>query len=193
MGDRSAEEVTRLLHAWSDGDESALENLAPLVYAELNRLARRYMAKERPEHTLDATALVHEAYLRLMNVKDLDCRNRAQFMGMCAQLMRRILVDYARSHRAIKRGSGEKKVSLEDSAALSMQCPDLEALNDALNALEAIDARKSRVVELRFFGGLSVEETAAVLNVSSDTVVHDWKLARAWLRRELTRGSCTEP
>jgi len=189
MGDHSAADVTRLLQAWSDGDESALQKLAPLVYAELYRLARRYMAQERPDHTLDATGLVHEAYLRLSDVKGLNCRNRAQFMGMCAQLMRRILVDFARSHRAIKRGSGEKKVSLEDSVVLSRQCPDLEALNDALNTLEAIDPRKGRVVELRFFGGLSVEETAAVLNVSPDTVIHDWKLAKAWLRQQLTRGN----
>jgi RNA polymerase sigma-70 factor, ECF subfamily len=187
MAEEPAHEVTQLLRAWSSGDERALEELVPIVHGELHRLARRYMAGERPGHTLQATALVNEAYLRLVDIRRVDWQNRAQFMGVCAQLMRRILVDFARRRRAQKRGGENEKLSLDDGPVVSKErTAELIALDDALTALAAMDARRSRVVELRFFGGLSVEETAEVLKISPDTVMHDWKLAKAWLARQMS-------
>jgi RNA polymerase sigma-70 factor, ECF subfamily len=181
-------EITRLLRAWGDGQQDAHERLMPLVYDELHRLARTYMARERANHTLQATALVHEAYLRLVEASA-TFKDRAQFYGMCAVLMRRILVDWARTRGASKRGGEWRKVQLEEARVVLPESEvDLVALDDALKALEVVDARKSRVVELRFFGGMSVEETAAVLKVSVETVARDWKLAKSWLRRELAGG-----
>ena len=178
-------EITRLLRAWREGQAGAADRLMPLVYDELHRLARSYMVRERPDHTLQPTALVNEVYLRLADASA-TYEDRARFYGMCAQLMRRILVDWARSRGASKRGGEFRPVQLEEALVVSPDSDtDLVALDDALKALEAIDARKSRVVELRFFSGLSVDETAAILNVSPETVMRDWKLAKSWLRREL--------
>jgi RNA polymerase sigma-70 factor (ECF subfamily) len=180
-------EVTELLRAWAGGDQEALERLTPLVYQELRRIARRYMVRERPNHTLQATALVNEAYLRLVDAEEVSWRDRAHFFAISARTMRRILVDFARARRYQKRGGGEEPVTLEESALIQDQPgTDLAALDDALNALATMDARRSQVVELRFFGGLSVEETAEVLKVSPETVKRDWKLAKAWLLRELS-------
>jgi RNA polymerase sigma-70 factor, ECF subfamily len=186
-------EVTQLLRAWSEGDEQALEKLVPLVYAELHRLARHYMAGERAGHTLQTSALVNEAYLRLVDFKNVNWQNRAHFYGVSAQLMRRILVDFARSRRSLKRGGEILTVSLEE-ASIASPCTgaDVVALDDALNTLAAMDPRRSRVVELRFFAGLSAEETAEVLKVSTETVLHDWKLAKVWLLRELGVGKANE-
>ena len=179
-------EVTRLLLAWGAGDEVAFEQLVPVVYRELRGIARRYMAAERPNHTLQASALVNEAYLKLVDVRQMQWQNRAQFFGVCAQLMRRILVDFARRQRFLKRGGGARRVTFEENMVLpGAQTTNLPALDDALNALATIAPRKVRVVELRFFAGLSVEETAEVLKVSPDTVVRDWRMARVWLHREL--------
>ena len=189
MTEYTSHELTHLLQAWGEGDEGALAKLTPLVYRELHRLAERYMAGERPGHTLQATALVNEAYLRLADVKRITWQNRAHFFAVSAQLMRRILVEFARARHSLKRGGEAPPISLEESVEVSPQRgADLIALDDALKALAAIDPRRSRVVELRFFGGLSVKETAQVLKVSAETVMHDWKLAKAWLLREL-RGS----
>jgi RNA polymerase sigma factor (TIGR02999 family) len=181
-----AQHVTQLLRAWSQGKDAALEELLPVVHQELRRLARRYMFGERPEHTLQATALVNEAYLRLVNSRQVNWQNRAHFFAISAQLMRRILVDYARTRGYQKRGGGVPKVTL-DEALMGPQEKghDLVALDDALKALGEVDPRKSKVVELRFFGGLSVDETAEVLKVSPDTVLRDWRLAKAWLAREM--------
>jgi RNA polymerase sigma-70 factor (ECF subfamily) len=185
----SAQHVTRLLQDWSQGKDAALEELLPLVHQELRRLARRYMFGERPGHTLQTTALVNEAYLRLLGSRKVNWQNRAHFFAISAQLMRRILVDYARAREYQKRGGGAPKVTL-DEALMGPQEKghDLVALDDALKALAGVDPRKSKVVELRFFGGLSVEETADVLKVSPDTVHRDWRLAKAWLAREM--GKC---
>lgn len=181
------EEVSTLLRAWSDGDRSALEKLTPIVYEELRRLARHYMTRERADHTLQTTALVNEAYLRLVDYKRMRWQNRAHFFAVSAQLMRRILVDHARRQN-LKRGGGIEHVSIEESAIVGGdQAPDLVALDDALQALTRVDARKAQVVELRFFGGLSVEETAEVLKVSSVTVMRDWSTARAWLYQQMRR------
>ena len=190
MTESPTHEVTQLLQAWSEGDERARDKLIPLVYDELHRLARRYMAGERPGQTLQTTALVNEAYLRLVDVKAVRWQNRAHFFGVSAELMRRILVDHARSRRSLKRGGEAQRVSLDEALVVSPEGgadlrADLVALDDALNTLAAMDPRRSRVVELRFFGGLSVEETTEVLKVSAETVMHDWKLAKAWLLREL--------
>jgi RNA polymerase sigma factor (TIGR02999 family) len=183
----SPQEITQLLRAWSDGEQGALGKLMPVVYDELHRLAQRCMAHERANHTLQASALVNEAYLRLADVKRMSWQNRAQFFAVSAQLMRRILVDFARRHRSSKRGGEAEPLSLEEALVVSKERgADLVALDEALNALAAIDPRRSRVVELRFFGGLTVEETAEVLKVSPETVMHDWKLARIWLLRELS-------
>jgi RNA polymerase sigma-70 factor (ECF subfamily) len=183
----SEHELTQLLRAWSDGDEQALDKLMPLIYAELHRLARRYMAGERPGHTLQTSALVNEAYLRLVDVKNVNWQNRAHFFGVSAQLMRRILVDFARSRRSLKRGGETLTVSLEEGSIVASGVgADVVALDDALKTLAAIDPRRSLVVELRFFGGLSAEEAAKVLKVSAETVLHDWKLAKVWLLRELS-------
>ncbi len=180
--------VTQLLRAWSNGEQEALDRLIPLVYHELHRLAHRYMGRERSAHTLQSTALVHEAYERLINLKDVDWKNRAHFFAVSAQVMRRILVDYARSRRYSKRGGEWRQVSLNEAVAVFRDSrTDIVALDDALQALSAIDPRKSRVVEMRFFGGLSIKETAEVLNVSEETVVRDWRLAKVWLLRQLSR------
>ena len=180
-------QVTQLLHAWSEGEPQALDRLTPLVYEELHRLARRHMAHERPGHTLQTTALVNEAYLELVDSVQADWQNRAHFFAVCARVMRRILVDWARSRNMFKRGGGVHLVGLEDTF-VGAQEPDaaLVALDDALSALAECDARKARVVELRFFGGLSMEETAAVLRISEETVQRDWRFAKSWLRRELS-------
>ena len=183
----SPHDVTQLLIAWSNGDKAAFEKLMPLVYDELRRVAKRYMGRERAGHTLQTTALVNEAYLRLIDASQVQWQNRAHFFAVSAQLMRRILVDYARSHNYVKRGGEAHHVPLEKAAVFSAeQAPDLVALDEALASLAAIDPRKSRVVELRFFGGLSVAETAEVLKVSPRTVLSDWSLAKAWLLRELS-------
>jgi RNA polymerase sigma factor (TIGR02999 family) len=180
-------EVTQLLLAWNAGDESALGKLVPLVYEELRRLAKRQMGRERPDHTLQTTALIHEAYLRLVDIRNVHWQNRAHFFALCARLMRRILVDFARSRRYAKRGGGAQAVSLGQSPTISPErSTDLVAVDDALRALSRIDARKGQVVELRFFGGLTVEETAEALKVSPETVRRDWKLAKVWLLRELS-------
>jgi RNA polymerase sigma factor (TIGR02999 family) len=186
-------DVTVLLQAWTGGDAGALEKLTPLVYAELRRLARRCMTAERPDHTLQPTALVHEAFLRLMNSKDLVWKNRAHFFALSGRLMRRILVDFGRSRRYGKRGGGNTPVSLEEMIVVSPQRgPYLIALDDALTRLAEVDSRKSDVVELRFFGGLTVEETAEVLKISRDTVLRDWKMARLWLLREIANTAIHE-
>jgi len=183
----SNHEVTRLLKAWSGGDEQALEKLTPLVYRQLHQIAQRYMGGERSGHTLQTTALVNEAYLRLVDCGQVNWQDRAHFLAVSAQLMRRILIDFARSRGYLKRGGAAPHISLEDAPSVCGE-PDvnLVALDDALKALAAVDERKSKVVELKFFGGLSVEETAEVLHVSSDTVIRDWRLAKIWLLRELT-------
>jgi RNA polymerase sigma factor (TIGR02999 family) len=184
-GEPAAEDVSTLLRAWSDGDQSALERLTPIVYDELHRLARRYMKGEHSGHSLQATALVNEAYMRLVDYKSMQWQNRAHFFAVSAQLMRRILVEHARRHN-LKRGGGVQHVSFEDTAEVSGdRAADLGALDDALDALARIDPRKVQVVEMRFFGGLSVEETAEVLKVSPVTVMRDWSTAKAWLYREL--------
>jgi RNA polymerase sigma factor (TIGR02999 family) len=180
-------EVTQLLQAWSNGDQEALDKLAPLVYDELHRLARRYMSHERPGHTLQTTALVNEAYVRIVDWKNVRWQNRAHFFGVAAQMMRRILVDFARSRMYEKRGGKAWRVSLSEAATVSAERgADLIALDDALQSLAKLDPRKSRIVELRFFGGLSVEETAEVLKISTRTVMRDWGMAQAWLYRELS-------
>ena len=189
MATPSPQQVTQLLLAWSAGDSAAQEKLMPLVYAELRQLAKRYMARERPEHTLQATALVNEAYLRLVDGKQVRWQNRAHFFAVSARLMRHILVDLARSRHYEKRGGEAQHVSLEDALLVSERKDDLVALDEALKTLAGVDPRKSQVVELRYFGGLSVAETAAVLKVSPDTVLNDWKLAKVWLLREIKKGS----
>lgn len=184
----SPREVTQLLVAWSHGDKSALEQLIPLVHAELNRLAHRFMHGERPGHTLQTGALVNEAYLRLIDSSQVHWQNRTHFFAVSAQLMRRILVDFARSRHNLKRGGQARQVSFDEALLVEQESdPDLIAVDEALNALAAIDPRQARAVELRFFGGLSVEETAEVLQVSPETVHRDWRVAKAWLLRELDR------
>jgi RNA polymerase sigma factor (TIGR02999 family) len=178
--------VTDLLLAWSGGDDQALEQLVPLVHHELRRLARRQMGGERHGHTLQTTALVNEAYLRLVDLTRIRWQDRSHFLAMSARLMRRILVDHARSRGYQKRGGGVANVSLDEAFVVSTERPqDLVALDDALQALAAVDDRKSRVVEMRFFGGLTVEETASALDVSPETVMRDWRLAKVWLLRAL--------
>ena len=183
-------DVTQLLKAWTAGDETALEKLTPLVYQQLHRAAQRYMARERHGHSLQATALVNEVYIRLVDCGDVDWEDRAHFFAVSAQLMRRILIDFARSRGYQKRGGGVVNVPLDEAATVCSESdPNLLALDDALKALATVDARKSKVVELRFFGGLSIEETAAVLKVSVETIVRDWRLSKAWLARELSEAS----
>jgi RNA polymerase sigma factor (TIGR02999 family) len=182
-------QVTGLLLAWSKGDDAALEQLIPVVHAELRRIARRHMARERVGHSLQATALVNEAYLRLVDVRQMKWQDRAHFFAMSARLMRRILVDFARSRGYQKRGGDVQKVSFDEGLVVSNERgTDLVALDDALSALAGVDMRKSQVIEMRFFGGLTVEETAEALHVSPETVMRDWKLAKAWLLRELKSG-----
>jgi len=186
MQTHSSQEITRLLVAWSDGDQTALEELAPLVQSELHRLAHHYMGRERPGHTLQTSALVNEAYIRLIDWKNVRWQNRAHFFAVSAQLMRRILVDFARDRQYLKRGGGALRVSLAEVNEFSGERDaDLVALDEALKALAEVDQRKGQVVELRFFGGLSVKEVAEVLKVSEETVMRDWRLAKVWLLREL--------
>src|SRR5579859_2932384 len=182
-------DVSKLLRAWSGGDQRALERLTPIVYEELHRLAQRHMKRERDGHSLQTTALVNEAYLRLVDYKRMQWQNRAHFFAVSSQLMRRILVEHARRHN-LKRGGGAQHVALEEAALVGGdRARDLVALDDAMNALARLDPRKVQVVEMRFFGGLSVEETAEVLKVSSVTVMRDWSTAKAWLYRELGGGT----
>jgi RNA polymerase sigma-70 factor (ECF subfamily) len=189
----SPHEVTELLRAWSKGEPDALEKLMPLVYQELYRLARRYMARERPGHTLSPTALVNEAYLRLVDSSQVSWQNRAHFFAVCAQVMRRILVDWVRSRHAHKRGGDLRLLEIQDALAVAVgPGADLAALDDALKALAAVDPRKSQVVELRFFGGLDAKETAEVLKISRKTVLRDWQLSKSWLRRELRKEKASE-
>jgi RNA polymerase sigma factor (TIGR02999 family) len=180
--------VSELLVKWQDGDKSALHSLLPLVYGELRRLARHYLKSERPDHTLQSTALVHEAYLRLVGQAALRVDSRAHFFGIAAGLMREILVDHARTRGAAKRGGNNLTLTLDEAVAMpKKQELDLIAVNDALNSLAALDPRQSRIVELRFFGGLSIEETAEVLEISRATVTREWATARLWLHREMNR------
>jgi RNA polymerase sigma-70 factor, ECF subfamily len=184
---KSPAEVTELLHAWSRGDQTAFDQLAPVVYAELRRLARHYMARERPDHTLQPTALVHEAYMRLADFRNLHWKNRLHFFAISAQVMRRVLVDFARSRHRRRRGGSAQRLSLDECVQVGTGYDaSLLALDDALTALAAEDARKCQVVEMKFFGGLSAEEIANSLNVSPDTVLRDWKLAKLWLLREMS-------
>lgn len=186
MPTSSSGRIERLLADWGQGSEEARESLIPLVYGELRRLARRHLYRERPDHTLQSAALVNEAYLRLVRQPSPQCENRAQFFGMAAQMMRHILVDYARQRMAAKRGAGEPRLRLDaELAPAKKEEIDLVALDDALNNLAALDPEQSRLIELRFFGGLSIEETAAVMGVSPATVKREWATARAWLRREM--------
>ena len=180
-------DVTGFLKAWASGDSGALERLTPLVYDELLRIARRCM-RRRPAQTLQTTALVHEAYIRLMAAEDLSWQNRAHFFAVAAQMMRRILVDAARSRAAAKRGGDTLRVTFNEDIGLPSQDLNMLAIDDALTALAKLDGRKARVVELRFFGGLTVEETAEILKVSADTIMRDWRLAKPWLAREMSLG-----
>src|SRR5262249_47606958 len=183
----ASQDVTQLLVDWSNGDRAALEKLLPLVNAELRQLARRYMRREPPGHTLQTSALVNEAYLRLIDQKNVQWQNRAHFFAIAAQLMRRILIDHARRRQYAKRGGGALKVSLDEAAAVTeARAAELLAVDEALQKLTAMDARKGRIVELRFFGGLTEEETAEVMGISTPTVQREWRAAKAWLRRMLT-------
>jgi len=189
MATRSSQGITQLLERWSQGDEEALDQLMPLVYDELHRLAGAYLRRERREHTLQPTALVNEAYLKLVRQRKIQWQNRAQFFGVAAQLMRRILVDHARANSADKRGGDRVNVSLKNIGAFGTQpTTDVLALHDVLNRLAEIDPDQSRIVELRFFGGLTIIEAAEVMQVSHSTVEREWKIAKAWLKRELTKS-----
>ena len=182
----SSHNVTQMLRDWADGDKEALDKLIPVVYEELRRQAARYLRRERPDHTLQTAALIHETYLRLIDQQGVRWQNRAHFFGIAASLMRRILVDHARKDQALKRGGSAVKLPLDEAAvATSGRDMNLVALDEALTKLAAIDARKSRIVELKYFSGLTTEEVAEVLRVSPATVRHDWSLAKAWLRREI--------
>jgi RNA polymerase sigma-70 factor, ECF subfamily len=188
MSEGANHEVTSLLQAWSAGDEQALDKLAPLVYDELHRTAHRYMARENTGHTLQTTALVNEVYLRLVNVQKIDWQGRAHFYAICARMMRRVLTDFARSRRYLKRGGDAVHLPFEEALLPGREDhPDIVDLDEALDILASMDQRKTKVVELRFFGGFSVEETAKVLDVSVETVYRDWKLAKVWLMRELSK------
>ncbi|MEO6725808.1 MAG: sigma-70 family RNA polymerase sigma factor [Blastocatellia bacterium] len=181
-------DVTQLLIDWRKGDQAALDQLVPLIYQELHKIAGGYLSRERSGHTIQPTALIHEAYLRMVAQQMPEWQNRKHFFGVAAQLMRQILVENARSHSAAKRGAGEQNLPLEEALVYSTERPgDLVALDDALNSLAALDPRKSRMVELRFFGGLSLEETAEVMGVSIPTVVREMRLAQAWLHREMAK------
>jgi RNA polymerase sigma factor (TIGR02999 family) len=183
----TSHEVTALLLAWSEGDQGAFDRLVPLVYAELHRLAKSYMRKERAGQTLQTTALIHEAYVRLINAKEVQWQNRAHFFGVAARVMRQILVATAREHGSQKRGGRVQQVSLDEAVVVGQeQDEDLIAIDEALSALAEVDARKAQVVEMRFFGGLTEGETATALRVSSETVKRDWRIARSWLRRRLS-------
>ena len=191
MAASSSRDVTKLLLEWSAGESDALDKLTPLVYRELYRIARNCMAKERPNHTLQASALINEAYLKLVDSSRVRWESRAHFFAVSAQLMRRVLVDLARRRHSHKRGDGAANVSFDENVVIGQDedLPDLVALDEALRSLTAMDARKGQIVELRFFAGLSVQETAAVLRISEITVQRDWKIARVWLRRELKKES----
>ena len=194
MGRDSTGEITKLLQGWREGDREALNALVPIVYEELRRIAHFQLRRERPDHTLQSAALVNEAYVRMVGLRPPHWESRSHFFAIAAQQMRQILVDYARRHRAGKRGGGDETLSLEDTTMLVSEKNknkdvDVVALDDALNALAGIDARKAQVVELRFFGGLNFDETAEVLKVSASTVARDWTTARAWLHREMNRES----
>lgn len=179
--------ITQLLIRWSDGDKDALDELAPQVYSELRRLAKHYLRQERPDHTLQASDLVHEAYLRLVKEEEIDWQNRAHFFGIAAVRMRHILVEHARSRQAAKRGGGEYRLSLSEATELAeVRDINLLALDDALRRLEELDPQKTRIVELRYFGGMTIEETAEVLKLSPATIKRDWSMARAWLRSEIS-------
>jgi RNA polymerase sigma factor (TIGR02999 family) len=189
MQGHPTQDVTALLQAWTGGNEGALDELLPVLYQELRRTARAYMRRERSGHTLQTTALVNEVYLRLVDIHQIQWQDRVHFLTMAAQLMRRILVDHARRRRYLKRGGGEEPVPFDELAIVSTgRSSHFVVIDDALNTLAKRDARKAKVVEMRFFGGLSVEETAAALNVSPQTVLRDWSLAKAWLRREMAQG-----
>jgi len=193
MMDPQPQEVTQLLLDWGQGDQAALDKLIPLVYQELRRLAQRHMRRENPGHTLQTTALVHEAYVRLIDQKNVRWQNRAHFFAVAARLMRRILLDRARWRLCAKRGGGARQMSLDEAADFSLdRAAEMIALDDALQRLAAIDPRKSQVVEMRFFGGLSVEETAETLQVSPETVLRDWRLAKVWLLREMSGETSDE-
>jgi RNA polymerase sigma factor (TIGR02999 family) len=182
-------DLTQLLRAWGDGNREALERLTPLVYAELHKSAKRYMARENPGHTLQATALINEVYVRLVDVRQITWQNRAHFFGVCANMMRRILTDFARSRHYLKRGGQVTRITLDEAVLPSAsRAPDLLALDISLSRLAQVDARKAQVVELRFFAGLSVQETAEVLGVSAETVMRDWSFAKVWLLKQLTEG-----
>jgi RNA polymerase sigma-70 factor, ECF subfamily len=184
----SQKSITRLLKEGSRGDKGALDELLPLVYQELRRLAEAYMSRERDNHTLQPTALVHEAYLRLIDQKSVDWQNRAQFFGLAAQMMRRILITHAQTRRRLKRGGPEERLSLDEAVSFFTERDvDLAALDEALSRLESFDPQQGRMVELRFFGGLSVEETAAVMGISPATVKREWATAKLWLKRELSQ------
>lgn len=184
------QEVTQLLVDWGNGNQAALDRLMPLVYTELRQLAHRYMRRERPGHTMQTTALIHEAYLRLVDQNQVRWQHQAHFFGIAARLMRQILIEHARSRTRAKRGGGVGTISLDEAAIVSQaRATELLALDDALERLATIDPRKSQVVELRFFGGLSVEEAAQVLNIAPNTVLRDWRMAKAWLRREISHES----
>ena len=186
----STQEITQLLVNWGEGDETALNKLVPIVYQELRRLAQHYSRRERPDHTLQVTALIHETYLRLIDQTQVDWKNRTHFFGVAAQMMRRILVDYARKHRASKRGKGDRALSLDEAIHVGdSRGSDLVNLDEALRRLEKIDPKQSKLVELRFFGGLSIEEIAQALGCSPATVKREWHLARIWLYNQIGEGS----
>lgn len=187
---RPEHQITELLAEWSGGNQAALDELYPLVYDELHRLARRYMSRERKGHTLQTTALINEAYVRLVDQRNVQWANRSHFFAISAQIMRRILIDHARRHAYAKRGGGAQQVSLDETAALALDdLSELLRLDEALKSLAELDLRRSRVVELRYFGGLNNEEIAGVLNISENTVIRDWNMARAWLYSQLTGGA----
>jgi RNA polymerase sigma-70 factor (ECF subfamily) len=182
--------ITQLLRAWEGGDKSALDKLVPLVYGELHALAHRYMARQAPGHALQTTALINEVYVRLVNTREVNLKDRSHFFAVCARAMRQILTDFARSRRYLKRGGDSPHVSLDEVLSVSPRLPtDLVALDDALKELSRIDPRAGQTVELRFYGGLSAQEAAEVLDISEETVTRDWRMAKAWLRRELSRGT----
>ncbi|HEY1341216.1 MAG TPA: sigma-70 family RNA polymerase sigma factor [Bryobacteraceae bacterium] len=194
MGATPSPDVTQLLVNWSKGDEAALDQLLPLVYGELRRLASAYLRRERPNHTLQSTALVHEAFLRLVNQQDVQWKNRAHFYAIAAQMIRRILVDYARSQHAEKRGAGAVKLQLDEAMDVPQKAAELDllGLNTALDKLTELDPRQSRIVELRFFAGLSIEETAEVMQLSPASIKREWSSARAWLFREMNRAPAND-
>ena len=188
MSQTSTHEVTRLLLDWSNGDKTALDKLMPLIYDELRRLAHRYMSRERAGHTMQTTALVNEAYVRLINRKNVHWQDRAHFFAIAAELMRTILVDHARSHATAKRGGGARKFSLDEALVVSQErAAQVVALDEALTTLAEVDSKQSRIVELRFFGGLTIEETAEVLQLSPATIKREWNTAKAWLYHELSK------